>query len=157
MRSSSSTLGLLHVCSSISPRTLTKPTTAKTRAFLACTSNSPTNNPSCLCHLLCLPCSFLSSCAMSLIKCRSLEIKPGMQKSKLSHSHSTHYTYVRQSLTLWLRICQQMFRLWHAADSDLLGERGYHLSNTGQGMNRVRYHTSRSRILTRKLSGSAVS
>lgn len=58
--------------------------------------------------------------------------------AKLSHDHSTHYTYVNQSLRLWKDIMQNMYKLWYKADQDLLSTAsGYTLANTGQGLNRV--------------------
>lgn len=38
---------------------------------------------------------------------------------------------------LWREVQQQMFRLWLAADADMLASGGYRLMNTGQGLNRV--------------------
>uniref|UniRef100_A0A7S1YEK7 Non-canonical E2 ubiquitin-conjugating enzyme C-terminal domain-containing protein n=1 Tax=Grammatophora oceanica TaxID=210454 RepID=A0A7S1YEK7_9STRA len=56
----------------------------------------------------------------------------------LSHSHSTQYTFVWQSLTLWRKVQWHMHKLWVAADADLLStSTTYHLYNTGQGLNRV--------------------
>ena len=56
----------------------------------------------------------------------------------LSHSHSTQYTFVWQSLTLWREVQRNMHRLWVCADSDLLSiSTSYQLLNTGQGLNRV--------------------
>ena len=56
----------------------------------------------------------------------------------LSHSHSTQYTFVWQSLTLWREVQKNMHRLWVCADSDLLSiSTSYQLLNTGQGLNRV--------------------
>jgi len=56
----------------------------------------------------------------------------------LSHSHSTQYTFVWQSLTLWGEVQRNMHRLWICADHDLLSTtRSYELLNTGQGLNRV--------------------
>jgi hypothetical protein len=56
----------------------------------------------------------------------------------LSHSHSTQYTFVWQSLTLWSKVMRHMHRLWVCADDDLLSTTStYHLYNTGQGLNRV--------------------
>lgn len=57
---------------------------------------------------------------------------------KLSHSHSTQYTFVWQSLQLWCKVMRNMHRLWVCADDDLLSTtNSYHLYNTGQGLNRV--------------------
>lgn len=56
----------------------------------------------------------------------------------LSHSHSTQYTFVWQSLRLWCKVQEHMHRLWLCADDDLLSTgTAYHLYNTGQGLNRV--------------------
>ncbi len=56
----------------------------------------------------------------------------------LSHSHSTQFTFVWQSLTLWREVQRNMHRLWVCADSDLLSvTTSYQLLNTGQGLNRV--------------------
>ena len=56
----------------------------------------------------------------------------------LSHSHSTQYTFVWQSLTLWREVQRNMHRLWVCADADLLSiTTSYQLLNTGQGLNRV--------------------
>jgi hypothetical protein len=56
----------------------------------------------------------------------------------LTHSHSTQYTFVWQSLTLWKEVQRNMHRLWVCADSDLLSvSTSYQLLNTGQGLNRV--------------------
>jgi len=56
----------------------------------------------------------------------------------LSHSHSTQYTFVWQSLRLWCKVQRNMHRLWVCADDDLLSTTStYHLYNTGQGLNRV--------------------
>jgi hypothetical protein len=56
----------------------------------------------------------------------------------LSHSHSTQYTFVWQSLRLWEKVQRHMHRLWVCADDDLLSTTStYHLYNTGQGLNRV--------------------
>lgn len=68
---------------------------------------------------------------------RSLRLSYGDDGAKLSHSHGTQFTFVQQSLLLWLNITQQMFGLWLAADDDLLGRADYRLYNTGQGLNRV--------------------
>lgn len=66
----------------------------------------------------------------------SLEIRHGKGGSCLSHSHSMHYHFVRQSLMLWREVMSFMFTLWHCTESDLLQAR-YRLADTGQGLNRV--------------------
>lgn len=56
----------------------------------------------------------------------------------LTHSHSTQYTFVWQSLNLWKEVQANMHRLWVCADDDLLSTTSsYQLLNTGQGLNRV--------------------
>jgi len=56
----------------------------------------------------------------------------------LSHSHSTQYTFVWQSLNLWQEVQRNMHQLWVCADDDLLSTTTtYQLQNTGQGLNRV--------------------
>jgi len=67
----------------------------------------------------------------------SLEISQGLRGSKLSHSHGTQYTFVLQTLCLWQKVTENMFRLWILAERDLLSDSQYRLANTGQGMNRV--------------------
>ena len=58
----------------------------------------------------------------------------------LSHSHSTQFTFVQQSLQLWIRVQRHMFQLWTCADHDLLSTKcGYQLLNTGQGLHRVQH------------------
>jgi hypothetical protein len=62
----------------------------------------------------------------------------GSEGPTLSHSHSTQYTFVWQSLRLWCKTMRNMHRLWVSADDDLLSTtQTYHLYNTGQGLNRV--------------------
>lgn len=56
--------------------------------------------------------------------------------ASLSHSHSTQYSFVLQSLTLWCEIMRYMPRLWALAEADMLNE-GYRLCDTGQGYNRL--------------------
>eukprot|EP00730_Choanoeca_flexa_P014683 TRINITY_DN6511_c0_g1_i3.p1 TRINITY_DN6511_c0_g1~~TRINITY_DN6511_c0_g1_i3.p1 ORF type:complete len:556 (+),score=111.15 TRINITY_DN6511_c0_g1_i3:107-1774(+) len=69
---------------------------------------------------------------------QDLSIDIGRQGCKLQHKHTQQYTYVEQTLTLWKEITQKMFFLWWMADRDLLSESArYHLSNTGQGLQRV--------------------
>ena len=70
---------------------------------------------------------------------RSLEIRSGQGGSYLSHSHSTQFKFVRQSLMLWNEIQRKMCELWILTDADLLDPTNkYRLANTGQGMNRMR-------------------
>ena len=67
-----------------------------------------------------------------------LSIHFGSNGARLSHSHELQYHYVRQTLSLWREILDDMFRLWYLADKDLLSsDVRYRLVNTGQGLNRV--------------------
>lgn len=62
----------------------------------------------------------------------SLAIQSGRGGSFLTHDHATQFRFVLQSLTLWRQIQREMFRLWIAADSDLLNsDSSYRLVNTG--------------------------
>lgn len=56
--------------------------------------------------------------------------------SCLTHSHSTQYSFVLQSLTLWSEIMANMPRLWTLAELDMF-EEPYRLADTGQGYNRM--------------------
>ncbi len=56
--------------------------------------------------------------------------------SCLNHDHATQFTFVKQSLTLWLNIMRQLPRLWYLADLDMT-QQPYHLADTGQGYMRV--------------------
>jgi hypothetical protein len=68
----------------------------------------------------------------------SLAIAKGKNGSCLSHSHSTQFKFVKQSLLLWHEIQKSMYKLWCYADRDMLNKNnGYKLCNTGQGLNRV--------------------
>jgi len=68
----------------------------------------------------------------------SLSIKYGYGGSKLSHDHTTQFTFVLQSLVLWREIMHDMYMLWMCTEEDLLSEKNrYQLWNTGQGLNRV--------------------
>lgn len=68
----------------------------------------------------------------------NLGIRFGVGGARLSHSHSKHFTYVLQSLTLWREILHEMFQLWYLAESDLLEQgNNYQLRDTGQGLNRI--------------------
>jgi len=83
----------------------------------------------------------------------SLELRGGRGGSKLSHSHSTQYTFVLQSLTLWREITASMYRCWFSADDDLLSQRNpYRLVNTGQGLNRMQSAPTVSRLMSSILS-----
>lgn len=84
----------------------------------------------------------------------SLSIVSGQDGARLSHSHERQYYYAMQSLTLWRDIIDDMFRLWHMAEDDLLSETvTYSLQDTGQGMQRVqqspRTYKAMQRILAR--------
>jgi hypothetical protein len=71
-------------------------------------------------------------------QCPSLAIYAGLEGSKLTHDHTTQFTFVLQSLMLWREIVNNMFRLWFMTEEDLLSEdHSYHLRDTGQGLNRV--------------------
>ncbi|KAI8077474.1 hypothetical protein BDF21DRAFT_421100 [Thamnidium elegans] len=67
----------------------------------------------------------------------SLAIHAGRNGHRLTHSHSTQYTYVHQSLSLWREIMNEMFMLWSMADEDLISPSAYRLTNTGQGLQRI--------------------
>lgn len=69
----------------------------------------------------------------------SLGISSGKGGSRLSHSHTKQFHYVQQSLTLWSEIMRKMFQLWFQADTDLVSEKSrYQLTDTGQGLNRIK-------------------
>ena len=69
-----------------------------------------------------------------------------------SHSHSDQYTFVLQTLVLWREIMTNMFELWRATESDLLGNGGhYRLCQTGQGLNRVQSAPRVAAIMSRIL------
>ena len=94
----------------------------------------------------------------------SLSIQVGTNGARLSHSHERQYNYVKQSLTLWREIMNDMFQLWYVSDQDLLREGGhYRLCDTGQGLNRLQNCPNVSRVIhgildrcQRKLGGSWV-
>ena len=74
---------------------------------------------------------------------------------KLSHSHSTQYTFVWQTLKLWTEVMKNMHRLWACADDDLLSTTsGYQLWNTGQGLNRVQSCPKVSKVMRNLLSNT---
>jgi len=71
----------------------------------------------------------------------------------LSHSHSTQYTFVWQSLHLWKEVQKNMHKLWVCADDDLLSTTSsYQLLNTGQGLNRVQSCPKVGKIMRHLLS-----
>ena len=69
----------------------------------------------------------------------SLAIRSGQDGSRLSHSHDRQYYFALQSLTLWRDIIDDMFRLWHMGEEDLLSTSSvsYKLTDTGQGCQRL--------------------
>jgi len=67
----------------------------------------------------------------------SLAIQNGHGGSCLTHSHSTQFTFVHQTLQLWREIQHEMFHLWKCADDDLLVGEKYSLVDTGQGYQRM--------------------
>jgi hypothetical protein len=68
----------------------------------------------------------------------SLAIAAGHNGARLTHSHRRQYHYVLQSMLLWREVAHDMFKLWYLAEEDLLdGTNPYHLTDTGQGLNRV--------------------
>lgn len=79
----------------------------------------------------------------------SLGISSGQSGARLSHSHTKQFHYVHQSLTLWSEIMRDMFMLWFQADTDLLSAATprYELTDTGQGLNRIKSCPSVSRSM----------
>jgi hypothetical protein len=68
----------------------------------------------------------------------SLKIQARVNGSELSHGHRTQNTFVLQTLALWLEIARNMYRLWQAAEEDMLSEDSYYrFADTGQGFNRL--------------------
>jgi len=68
----------------------------------------------------------------------SLGIQAGRDGARLTHSHASQFTYVRQSLLLWRAILKDFYRYWMAAEDDFLNPSNpYRLRDTGQGLNRV--------------------
>lgn len=68
-----------------------------------------------------------------------ISIRSGKGGSMLSHGHKEHCMYVRESLVLWELVQRNIFRLWTAAEKDMLIEGGgrYQFVNTGQGFQRM--------------------
>jgi len=50
----------------------------------------------------------------------SLSIWASVDGARLTHGHKRQYHFALQSLTLWREIVDNMFRLWHTAEEDLL-------------------------------------
>lgn len=67
----------------------------------------------------------------------NLAIAAGRNGARLSHSHSTQFAYVEQSLMLWREILSHLSTMWSLAEADLLDGNGYRLRDTGQGVHRV--------------------
>eukprot|EP01065_Artemidia_motanka_P030956 TRINITY_DN3710_c1_g1_i5.p1 TRINITY_DN3710_c1_g1~~TRINITY_DN3710_c1_g1_i5.p1 ORF type:complete len:708 (+),score=77.48 TRINITY_DN3710_c1_g1_i5:148-2271(+) len=67
-----------------------------------------------------------------------LSIFVGSGGSKLSHSHSDQFLYVRESLQLWSNILENIFELWQLAECDMFDGNQYMIRNTGQGFHRVK-------------------
>jgi hypothetical protein len=79
----------------------------------------------------------------------------GSEGPTLSHSHSTQYVFVWQSLRLWCKVMRNMHRLWICADDDLLStSTSYNLFNTGQGLNRVQSCPRVRKIMTGLLNAT---
>ncbi|ODV85629.1 hypothetical protein CANARDRAFT_23158 [[Candida] arabinofermentans NRRL YB-2248] len=68
----------------------------------------------------------------------SLGIRYGQSGARLTHKHEKQYLYVKQALELWSHVMRDMIELWSAADEDLFNGQKYQLTNTGQGLNRVK-------------------
>ncbi|CAI5745814.1 unnamed protein product [Peronospora destructor] len=77
----------------------------------------------------------------------SLEIRAGRNGARLSHSHSTQYEYVLQSLLLWKNITTSMLHLWWVVEEDLLRGSIYRLRDTGQGLNRMQHAPKTSHLV----------
>ncbi|KAI9302274.1 hypothetical protein BJ944DRAFT_167583 [Cunninghamella echinulata] len=93
----------------------------------------------------------------------SLAIMAGRNGHRLTHTHSSQYSYVHQSFTLWREIVHEMFMLWHLTDEDLTSSMNpYKLTNTGQGLQRIQSCSQVSRAMhkilhhTQKKCGSWV-
>lgn len=54
----------------------------------------------------------------------------------LNHDHSTQFTFVMQTLSLWREVMARLPKLWFLADMDMTMQ-PYRLANTGQGYHRV--------------------
>ncbi|KAJ9451219.1 UPF0652 protein [Diplonema papillatum] len=72
-------------------------------------------------------------------KSGDISISHGHGGSKLAHSHAGHFQYVLESLTLWKCVLSDVFRLWSAAEDDMLdSSSNYSMRNTGQGIHRMK-------------------
>ena len=68
----------------------------------------------------------------------NLAIAHGQSGARLSHSHARQFRFAEQSLSLWRAFVDDVFRLWHLAEADLLsGDAPYDLRDTGHGLHRV--------------------
>eukprot|EP00962_Isochrysis_galbana_P017683 scaffold5084_cov81-Isochrysis_galbana.AAC.1 len=83
----------------------------------------------------------------------SLAITAGRAGARLTHSHSTQYAYVEQSLLLWRAILVQLPRMWAIAEEDLLSGGDYRLRDTGQGYHRVQSAPRVGRFMGNVLGG----
>ena len=76
----------------------------------------------------------------------SLAIRSGENGSRLTHSHSTQFRYIFQSLRLWREVLMYFMPIWFKAEEDLLAS-SYRLADTGQGLNRVQGAPNCSRFM----------
>ena len=76
----------------------------------------------------------------------SIAIRSGENGSRLTHSHSSQFKYVFQSLRLWREVLMYFMPIWIKAEEDLLGG-SYRLADTGQGLNRVQGAPNCSRFM----------
>ena len=67
----------------------------------------------------------------------SLQISAGRHGARLSHSHSTQFMFVEQTLRLWREILSHISLMWGLAEGDMLDGSGYRLRDTGQGLHRL--------------------
>ena len=83
----------------------------------------------------------------------SLSIAEGTDGARLSHSHATQYTFVRQTLLLWHVILENMYQLWILAELDLFDPaHPYELKDTGQGFHRLQESPRISFVMNRIVS-----
>jgi hypothetical protein len=68
----------------------------------------------------------------------SLAIASGKGGACLSHTHKQQIGYVREALSLWREIHENIFDFWETVEHDMvLSGTGYRWRNTGQGFHRV--------------------